>query len=385
MLVLTLAFAVAPGVAGDRHQWQELMEKASWAVNAVEFETADRLFEQAETEANTLGADEQYLTLLARGGFAETQGKYDLATTFYRKAAELPDAYEAQMGLCDLLERLNQHEKAVEERKKVRERSAHEVKVAQDCLTSLQPRIKKDWSPRLPHNKVRYPQFAAQLVQGGWTKVRFRLNPKVPHPIAYVVDSSGERKVNEASLAAIENLQVPDSSKGLEEGAMVDFTFDYNVMVPGQGRSNARVEHQYRNARSLVEWQQKNLGPEHPETAGTLTWAGSLLLKTSQEKAAERAFEKASEIWEKTGIACWGAYNANLQLGQTLIKSGAYAKAIPILRRAVSIAEKTYKPDSKEVADSLAALSKALSKTGKRAEAKEVCDRANAIRNPERK
>jgi hypothetical protein len=194
------------------------------------------------------------------------------------------------------------------------------------------------------------------------------------HPVAYVRDSSGDEKIDAASIEAAESLDVRKIANKFSHGTMIEFTFDYMVKRP-EGIPHAmhpRSEHRYREYRNLLTWQQKHLGPDHPEVAINLTSAAALLKESSNNSQAEIALAKAWEIWQANGMRCGGTFNTLLAYGEVLLKNHKDEVAVTILRQATAMADDLFGPTSKISIDSKGVLVKALKKIGQSSEAKEL-------------
>ncbi len=140
-----------------------------------------------------------------------------------------------------------------------------------------------------------------------WTRAYIYVNSALKHPVAYVRDSSGDENIDAASIAAAESLDVCKIADKLAHGTIIEFTFDYMVKRP-EGIPHAmhpRSEHRYREYRNLLTWQQKHLGPDHPEVAINLTSAAALLKESSNNAQAETALAKAWENLAGERNALW--------------------------------------------------------------------------------
>lgn len=139
----------------------------------------------------------------------------------------------------------------------------------------------------------------------------------------------------------------------------------------------ATAERLYRRALRI---QKAELGPDHPNTAGTLSNLAGVLYYAGRLDEAEGLYQRALEIDEK-----WlGSSHPNVaqdlnNLALVLAKANRTAEAEPLLRRALAIDEQIFGPDHPSVATDLNNLAQVLASTNRTAEAEHLLRRALAI------
>ena len=105
----------------------------------------------------------------------------------------------------------------------------------------------------------------------------------------------------------------------------------------------AGAETMFRSALALAE---KALGPDHPDTAGTLNNLAGLLEEKGDDAGAETLYRRALAICEKTlGPEDPHTAASMDNLAGLLAARGDAADAEPLFRRALAIAEKALGPD----------------------------------------
>lgn len=120
-------------------------------------------------------------------------------------------------------------------------------------------------------------------------------------------------------------------------------------------------------------------GAEHPQVATLLIQKGDALLQQGRYRDALQAFERALDIGRKRlspthpdlAIALWGTARAHRQLG-------AFHKSEPLLKEALTIAERTGNP--RDLAGILDTLGIVFGQQGRYDEAIALCKRCLAIR-----
>ena len=73
------------------------------------------------------------------------------------------------------------------------------------------------------------------------------------------------------------------------------------------------------------------LGPDHPDTAGTMASLGSLLIEKRLFTEAEPLLRECLTIREKTKPDDWRTFNTRRLLGSALLGQKKYADAEPLL------------------------------------------------------
>jgi tetratricopeptide (TPR) repeat protein len=121
----------------------------------------------------------------------------------------------------------------------------------------------------------------------------------------------------------------------------------------------AGAEGLFRRALNIAE---SALGPDHPDTAGTLNNLASLLEAKGNYTAAEALYWRALAICEtRLGPDDPRTVRTLDNLAGLLVARGDYAAAAPLYRRALAVAEKALGPDdpaAREIRESLDALIK---------------------------
>jgi CHAT domain-containing protein len=118
----------------------------------------------------------------------------------------------------------------------------------------------------------------------------------------------------------------------------------------------AKAEPLYQQA---LEIRQKTLGPEHPDTANSLSNLGGLYREMGNYARAEPLFQQALEIRQKTlGPEHPDTANSLNDLAELYSAIGAYPKAEPLLEQALQIRKKAFGPEHPDTAVSLNNLAK---------------------------
>jgi tetratricopeptide (TPR) repeat protein len=141
---------------------------------------------------------------------------------------------------------------------------------------------------------------------------------------------------------------------------------------------------QFQQAQSVVERAldiaEKALGPEHPETAGTLNNLGRLLQDQGDLAGARLQYGRALAIWEKTvGEDDPRTATTLNNIGMLLKDQGDLAGARPYLERALDINAKVLGPDHPGTAASLTNLGMLSQEQGDVPAARAYLERALAI------
>jgi tetratricopeptide (TPR) repeat protein len=132
--------------------------------------------------------------------------------------------------------------------------------------------------------------------------------------------------------------------------------------------------------RRALAIQQKAMGPEHPETASTLSNLANLLLATNRLDEAERVQRQALRTLE----AALGPEHARVaisssNLADVLAAKGEFAAARKLYERTLAIDEKIYGPSHPEVAADLENLAAVVEQIGQKDEARKLLLRAKKI------
>jgi tetratricopeptide (TPR) repeat protein len=146
-----------------------------------------------------------------------------------------------------------------------------------------------------------------------------------------------------------------------------------------------RLKGDYSAARPLYEWAlaitERMLGPDHPQTAGSLNNLAELLRALGDTAAARPLYERTLAIRERAlGPDHPDTATSLNNLAGLLYAQGDYAAARPLLERALAITERALGPDHPDTALSLNNLAGLLRAQGDYAEARPLYERALAIR-----
>jgi CHAT domain-containing protein/Tfp pilus assembly protein PilF len=134
-------------------------------------------------------------------------------------------------------------------------------------------------------------------------------------------------------------------------------------------------------AQQALEIREKELGPEHPDTAEALNQCGLLQYSLGAYVQAESLHRRALEIREKKlGPEHSDTATSLSNLGNVYYTTGAYARAEPIYLRVLAVREKTLGFEHPDTATSLGNLANLYADTGDYAKAESLYRRAVAIR-----
>ena len=153
---------------------------------------------------------------------------------------------------------------------------------------------------------------------------------------------------------------------------------------------NSRVEELYgkgdlagamKVAKKLEEAAERQLGPDHPDTAACLNTLAFLCQAQGEYAKAEPLFKRALAVREKTlGPDHPGTAQSLNNLAELYQAQGQYAKAEPLLKRALAIKEKVLGPDHPDTAVSLNNLARIYESEGQYAQAEPLYKRALVIK-----
>jgi tetratricopeptide (TPR) repeat protein len=313
---------------------------------------------------------------MALGALLENQGKYHDAEGHYRLASQGGNVDSASLALLNLIDKQGRHAEAAELRKTAPYTSDLEHKAGEKIMPLVQAEIRKPWSKGIRKDVAitRPLSFAADpSVPGfklaGWCSVMFILDPGSTKVSGYVSDSSGNDQLDSFCLHEAEKLSVSKVSQGRVDPTDVMFTFAVNTIGDSPEQ---RAQHRYFNLRHQLGWQEQNLGPEHPQIAATLTEAGDLLSEMHNYGGAEKALQKACEIWEKSGVTCATTVSTYQKYGANLNRAKRYPEAVEVLQKALKLAEQYSKPDAPDTMDCKRELAKSLTKCSRSAEAQSL-------------
>ena len=190
-------------------------------------------------------------------------------------------------------------------------------------------------------------------------------------------DLAGAGSLNERALAICENVlgpEHPDTAESLHNLALNLGTCPH-MMAPPAPLDSARARLLMERALAIRE---KVLGPEHPDTAASLS--GIAVLEGDRGRARP-LIERALAICEKvlgpehpdtTGILS--------TLASLLRMEDEFGGARPLMERALAIREKVFGPEHRYTASSLNDLANLLWQQGDLAGARRLYERALAIR-----
>jgi CHAT domain-containing protein/tetratricopeptide (TPR) repeat protein len=158
----------------------------------------------------------------------------------------------------------------------------------------------------------------------------------------------------------------------------------------GKGIFRARIEAlmkagKYKQAKHLAEKvldrQEKRLGPDAPQVAGTLQILANIDMQLHQTLKAIGLYQRALQIREKKlGPEDPKTASTQAHLGWAYVERGLYDKALPLLERSLATRERVTGPDSLETAQSLTMLAGLKRQMGANAQALSLAQRALKIR-----
>ena len=129
-----------------------------------------------------------------------------------------------------------------------------------------------------------------------------------------------------------------------------------------------------------LEAAERDFGPDHPDTAGSLHNLGLVYIKQHKNEEAEPLFQRALAIMEKSlGPDDPGLAKALEALATLYFAQGRYPKAEPIYMRLLAVREKALGPDHLDVAESLAILADLYGVQDRYSEAEPLLKRSLAI------
>jgi tetratricopeptide (TPR) repeat protein len=148
------------------------------------------------------------------------------------------------------------------------------------------------------------------------------------------------------------------------------------TLLRAKGHSG-EAEQVYRRALADAE---RNLGPNHPEVAGGLTFLGQLLHETDRYTEAEPLMRRALALGETQHTPDDPVVASRLSnLAKLLYATNRLAEAEPLMRRALAIDEKSFGPEHPKVTRRLNDLAQLLQATSRHAEAEPMMRRLLAF------
>lgn len=367
-LILVLTSAL-PAVASTVDEWHALMQSGSKAANGLDFDRAKQFFSQASLTAG----DARILSLLALGRTCEESGDYAAAEKAYKQALTEPDSEDVRLVLIDVLQKSSCCAEAEEQLKLAVVVTPNLFAAMKSCMPYVQSAVRTTWKAAMSQSKVKTFEPKSR-----WTRVFIRLNPNAQHPVAYVVDSSGDTVVDKASIEAAEMLDMQPIASKLKFPTMINFLFEYNEytsteQVNTRSSLTPACEEQYRECQDLVAWQQSHLGPSHPQVAETLVEAADILAQAGQNKQAETVLATAVDILQRDNKP--RGFRIYKRYGDTLLKNKGYQQAAAILTRAFELASIESRPESMDFLETRNTLMTALKKAGRGDEASKLRDK----------
>ncbi len=126
--------------------------------------------------------------------------------------------------------------------------------------------------------------------------------------------------------------------------------------------------------------QQRELGPDHLEVAGTLANLGNVALTLGQAQRSRELLERALAIQEKElGHDSIDIARNKVNLGNALRRLGRYEEARDMVQQALDVEERKLSPDSTSIAITLVNLGRCLTALGEFDRARVLQERAIAI------
>jgi tetratricopeptide (TPR) repeat protein len=142
---------------------------------------------------------------------------------------------------------------------------------------------------------------------------------------------------------------------------------DLNDQV-GQLVRERRYQQALPLAQKALQIRYKDLGPEHPETAASLTTLGLLYQEMGNPTDALPLLERALQIRNKVLGPSHLATAASLNnLGELYLLLGDYDKALPLLERSLRTRERVLGPEHPDTLETRGALGKLEQSEGREA------------------
>ena len=131
----------------------------------------------------------------------------------------------------------------------------------------------------------------------------------------------------------------------------------------------------------VIAIREKVLGPDHPDTATSLSNLAVLYKKQGAYTQAQPLYQRALTIWQRAlgPIHPWTAIGLN-NLAKLYRAQGAYAQALPLYQRALAIRERVLGLDHPDTVKDLITLAALYKDQGQYAQALPLYQRALAIR-----
>ncbi|GAB6038814.1 hypothetical protein JCM15519_33730 [Fundidesulfovibrio butyratiphilus] len=146
-------------------------------------------------------------------------------------------------------------------------------------------------------------------------------------------------------------------------------------------RDQGKYKQALQPAREALAIREKALGPEHPDTAVTVSVLADITQADGDYAAAKPLYERALAIREKAlGPEDKLTTVTMFRLASVLEQSGDLSGAKALYERVLAADEKRYGPEHEEVATDLNALAGVFSSLGDSVQAKALYERALAIR-----
>jgi CHAT domain-containing protein/Tfp pilus assembly protein PilF len=192
--------------------------------------------------------------------------------------------------------------------------------------------------------------------------------------------SRSRRRLRKWGIAGIFLLAllVP-STAGAQKGGLAEAQRLHGQVL--QYYATGRYQQAIPLAQRALAITEKALGPEHPDTALSLSDLAALYQATGAYAKAEPLHQRALAIREKALGPDHPDTSVSLNnLAELYRATGAYAKAEPLYRRALAIRERALGPDHPDTARSVNNLAEVYRATGAYAKAEPLYQRALAIR-----
>lgn len=173
--------------------------------------------------------------------------------------------------------------------------------------------------------------------------------------------------------------------------ALIDqwnITFTEATHLLQQAGTYARNRSQYREAEILLKRavmiREQVLGPEHLDTAKSLSTLASLYLSQGRDEQARSLIERAVEIYEQSlGYEHPTLADSLMILAALHRRQGDYERAESLLKRALAIAEQAYGPNDPYAANSIADLADLYARQKQYEKAEPLIKRALGLLDPE--
>jgi tetratricopeptide (TPR) repeat protein len=332
---------------------------------AANLDASQKKFEDALAEAKRLRNQEaEYLALIQLGNTYVVRAKYAEAEERFREALKLPESESAWGYIAELYERQGRISDSIAVMKEHYDSKEQDKLARMVFMPKLQKSLKKQW--KLDKQHIPFSAYCVTF---------FRAPRAERTVVGYLTLSEGDEPLDYASLDALNALQIDEkSAAGIKGPFEIEFTFARNTHHTDSAQNtNAKKNAlRYREARKLLEVQEKLLGADHIECLLTAKAAASRLEQSGQTELAIQAYQHVLAGLEAKGINGNSLYRTLCALGELYVKSKKYSEAEPLLQRAMKLKGDLYAADAALATNPAPGLAKALTKLNRIAEAKQI-------------